>query len=136
MIEGKNMETGFSTRCLYGNGTTFDHDKTGAISFPIYQTATYAHPEVGISTGYDYSRLQNPTRQKVEEVVASLEEGIDALALSSGMAAITGVLELFKPGDHLITDSDLYGGTIRLFDHVNEKNGIIFSHIDCSREDV
>ena len=130
------METGFATKCIYGNGRDFCKDGTGAISFPIYQTATYAHPEVGRSTGFDYSRLQNPTRQQVEKTVAALEGGIDALAFTSGMAAITALMELFQPGDHLITDADLYGGSIRLFDHVSEKNGITFSHIDCTSEDV
>lgn len=130
------MDYGFATRCIYGNGKDYDKDKTGAISFPIYQTATYAHPEVGQSTGFDYSRLQNPTRQQAEKIVASLEGGIDALAFSTGMAAITAMMELFGPGDHLITDTDMYGGSIRLFDHVNKKNGILFSHIDCSAENV
>lgn len=130
------MSYQFSTKCLYGNETAYDKNETGTLSFPIYQTATFAHPEVGRSTGYDYSRLQNPTRQQVEKVVASLEGGVDALAFSSGMAAITTVMELFKPGDHLITDADLYGGSRRLFDHVSEKNGITFSHIDCSSEPI
>lgn len=130
------MDRGFATRCIYGNGRDYDKDKTGAISFPIYQTATYAHPAVGQSTGFDYSRLQNPTRQQVEKIVAALEGGVDALAFSSGMAAITAMMELFGPGDHLITDSDLYGGSIRLFDHISEKNGILFSHIDCAEEDI
>ena len=74
------MGCGIATKCIYGDGKTFEGDKTGAISFPIYQTATYAHPEAGKSTGFDYSRLQNPTRQQVENVVASLEGGVDALA--------------------------------------------------------
>lgn len=91
----------------------------GAISYPIYQTATYAHMGVGRSTGFDYSRLQNPTREQLEKVVASLENGIDAIAFSTGMAAITMMMELFKPGDHLIVDSDLYGGSIRLFHNVS-----------------
>ncbi len=130
------MNYGFSTKCIYGNGKDYDKDQTGAISFPIYQTATYAHPEVGKSTGFDYSRLQNPTRQQAEKIVASLEGGVDALAFSTGMAAITAMMELFKPGDHLITDADLYGGSIRLFDNVSEKNGVSFSHVDCSTEDV
>ena len=130
------MEYGFATKCIYGNEKSYDREGTGAISFPIYQTATYAHPEVGKSTGFDYSRLQNPTRQQAEKIVASLESGIDALAFSTGMAAITAMMELFRPGDHLITDADLYGGSIRLFNNVSEKNGISFSHIDCSTEDV
>lgn len=130
------MECGFATKCIYGNGVRFEGDRTGAVSFPIYQTATYAHPGVGQSTGYDYSRLQNPTREQLERVVAALEGGVDALAFSSGMAAITAVMELFSPGDHIITDSDLYGGSIRLFDNVNKKNGISFSHIDCSHENI
>lgn len=130
------MEFNFATRCIYGNKEKFEKETTGTISFPIYQTATYAHPEVGQSTGFDYSRLQNPTRQQLEKVVASLENGIDALAFSSGMAAITALMEIFKPGDHLITDADLYGGSIRLFDHINEKNGLTFSHIDCTKAKV
>lgn len=130
------MDLRFATKCIYGNLEKNDKDPTGSISFPIYQTATYAHPEVGKSTGFDYSRLQNPTRQHLEEVVASLEQGVDALAFSSGMAAITALMEIFKPGDHLITDADLYGGSIRLFNNISEKNGITFSHINCSEEDV
>lgn len=130
------MDCGFATKCIYGDEKDYEGDKTGAISFPIYQTATYAHPAVGKSTGFDYSRLQNPTRQQVEKVVASLEGGADTLAFSSGMAAITALMELFRPGDHLIADVDLYGGSIRLFDNISRKNGITFSHIDCSNADI
>ena len=130
------MELEFATRCIYGEKEKFEKESTGAISFPIYQTANYEHPEVGQSTGFDYSRLQNPTRRQLEKVVASLEKGIDALAFSSGMAAITALMELFKPGDHIVTDADLYGGSIRLFDNINKKNGIEFSHVDCSSVDV
>ncbi len=105
----------------------------GSVSFPIYQTATYAHPGVGQSTGFDYSRLQNPTREQLEKVVCQLEGGIDAFALSSGMAAISLLMEIFKPGDHLIADSDLYGGSIRLFDNVSAKNGITFTRENISK---
>lgn len=127
-------ERGISTKCLHLEEEGFEN--YGAISFPIYQTATYAHPGVGKSTGYDYSRLQNPTREQLEKVVASLEKGIDALALSSGMAAIALMMEIFSPGDHIIVDADLYGGSIRLFRNVSEKNGITFTSIDCYKEDV
>ena len=113
-----------------------DCNHYGSISFPIYQTATYAHPGVGKSTGFDYSRLQNPTREQLEKIVCQLEGGTDAFALSTGMAAITLLMELFKPGDHLIVDSDLYGGTIRLFDNVSSKNGIQFTRANCSGDDV
>ncbi|MCI8496381.1 MAG: PLP-dependent transferase [Lachnospiraceae bacterium] len=124
------------TRCLHLEDEEGCSDNYGAISYPIYQTATYAHPGVGKSTGYDYTRLQNPTREHLEKTVASLESGIDALALSTGMAAITLMMELFEPSDHLIVDSDLYGGSIRLFQNVSEKNGVSFSSIDCCRENV
>ncbi|MBQ7706371.1 MAG: PLP-dependent transferase, partial [Lachnospiraceae bacterium] len=130
------MDLAIDTKCIYGNKKDWKNDPTGAISFPIYQTATYAHPEVGKSTGFDYSRLQNPTREQLEKVVAALEYGTDALAFSSGMAAITALMEIFKPGDHLITEADLYGGSIRLFENISKKNGIEFSHINCSTEDV
>lgn len=108
----------------------------GSLSFPIYQTATYAHPAPGQSTGFDYSRLQNPTREQLEKIVCQLEGGTDCLALSSGMAAISLLMELFNPGDHIIADSDLYGGTIRLFDNVNIKNGIAFTRVNCATENL
>lgn len=130
------MGIGIDTKCLHIENEQNRGEHFGAISYPIYQSATYAHPGVGKSTGYDYSRLQNPTREHLEKVMASLENGIDALALSTGMAAISLLMELFKPGDHLIVDADLYGGSIRLFHNVSEKNGISFSSIDCYKEDV
>lgn len=130
------MARGFETRCLHLEEEEGSSNNFGAISYPIYQTATYAHPGVGKSTGYDYSRLQNPTREHLEKVVATLENGIDALALTTGMAAITLMMELFHPGDHLIVDADLYGGSIRLFHHISEKNGLTFSRVDCYKEDV
>ena len=104
----------------------------GSVSFPIYQTATYAHPGVGESTGFDYSRLQNPTREQLEKVVCQLESGIDAFAMASGMAAVSLVMEMFVPSDHIIVDNDLYGGSIRLFDHVSAKNGISFTRVNTS----
>lgn len=136
------MPLSIETKCLHLEEETEDRDEKaaclhyGSISFPIYQTATYAHPEVGKSTGFDYSRLQNPTREQLEKIICQLEGGTDAFALSSGMAAITLLMELFKPGDHLIVDSDLYGGTIRLFDNVSSKNGIQFTRANCSSDDV
>lgn len=130
------MARGIETKCLHLEEEEGSSDNYGAISYPIYQTATYAHKGVGRSTGYDYSRLQNPTRSHLEKVVATLENGIDALAFSTGMAAITLLMELFRPGDHLIVDADLYGGSIRLFNNVSQKNGITFSSIDCYKEDV
>ncbi len=130
------MAREIETRCLHLEDEEGRSDNYGAISYPIYQTATYAHPGVGKSTGYDYTRLQNPTREHLEKTVASLESGIDALALSTGMAAITLMMELFEPGDHLIVDSDLYGGSIRLFQNISGKNGISFSSVDCYRENV
>ena len=130
------MSRGINTKCIHLEETEGKVDNYGAISYPIYQTATYAHPGVGQSTGYDYNRVSNPTRDQLEKTVASLEGGSDALAFSSGMAAITLLMELFKPGDHIIADSDLYGGSIRLFKEINEKNGLKFSSIDCHKEKI
>lgn len=130
------MGLSIETRCQHLADDNSTNHHYGAISFPIYQTATFAHPAVGQSTGFDYSRLQNPTREHLEKVVASLEKGIDALAFSSGMAAIATLMEIFRPGDHIIADSDLYGGSIRLFDNISKKNGIEFSSVDCYKEDV
>lgn len=131
---GHNMGLQIESRCIHLE--TDDKEKRfGAISFPIYQTATFAHPGLGQSTGYDYSRVQNPTREHLEKKVASLECGKDAVAFSSGMAAILTVMDLFRPGDHLVVDSDLYGGSTRLFHSISEKNGITFTFIDFSRDD-
>ena len=130
------MERGLNTRCLHLEETEGKLEHYGAISYPIYQTATYEHPEAGQSTGYDYSRLQNPTREHLEKMIAGLESGIDAFALSTGMAAIILLMELFRPGDHLIVEADLYGGSIRLFDHVNKKNNYEFTHLNCAEDDI
>ena len=111
-------------------------DQFGAISFPIYQTATFAHPGLGQSTGYDYTRMQNPTRKQLESIVAYLENGKDAIAFSSGMAAIATIMELFKPGDHFIIDEDLYGGSIRLFNEISRKNGLEYTAVNLSRDNV
>ena len=130
------MERGLNTRCLHLEETEGKLEHYGAISYPIYQTATYEHPQAGQSTGYDYSRLQNPTREHLEKMIAGLESGIDAFALSTGMAAITLLMELFRPGDHLIVEADLYGASIRLFDHVNKKNNYEFTHLNCAEDDI
>lgn len=90
----------------------------GALSVPIYQSATFQHPALGESTGYDYSRTGNPTRTALEEALARAEGGARALAFTSGMAALTCALRLFGPDDHLVVTEDLYGGTYRLLDHV------------------
>ena len=128
------MNTSIETRCIHTENNDGIAENYGALSFPIFQTATYVHPCVGKSTGYDYSRLQNPTRKHLEKTVAQLENGTDALAFSSGMAAVSLLMEIFSPGDHLIIDSELYGGSIRLFDNVSSKNGIEFSRVNLSRE--
>ncbi len=118
------------TICIHG---TIDQTHcTGSITVPIYQTATFGHPGVGESTGYDYSRLQNPTREQLENIVAKLEGGVDAMAFSTGMAAITAMMELFKIGDHIIASHDLYGGSHRLFSHISEKNGLTFDLVNTS----
>jgi cystathionine gamma-synthase len=105
---------------------------TGAVCPPIYQSATFARHRVGETGGYDYSRLQNPTREHVEKLIAVLEGGVDCLAFSSGMAAITALMELFSPGDELIASDDLYGGSIRLFDAISKKNGVTVRYADTS----
>jgi cystathionine gamma-synthase len=126
------MNLHFHTKCVHGNNDERITDNTGAVSYPIYQTATFAHPSVGNSTGYDYTRSQNPTREQLEKIIASLENGHDAIAFSSGMAAVNALMELFVPGDHILASDDLYGGTIRLFDHINKKNGLDIQYIDTS----
>ncbi|HHV99632.1 MAG TPA: PLP-dependent transferase [Clostridiaceae bacterium] len=106
--------------------------QTGAVSFPIYQSATFRHPGLYQTTGYDYSRLQNPTREELENTLAILENGLAGFAFSSGMAAITALMEIFSPGDHIVVSDDLYGGTYRLFEEIYKKKGLEFSYTDTS----
>lgn len=106
--------------------------RTGAVTVPIYQTATFRHPGLGQSTGYDYSRSGNPTRQALENGMARLDGAARGFAYSSGMAAIANLLLLFKSGDHLIVTEDLYGGTCRLFDKIFGQFGLSFSYVDTT----
>jgi cystathionine beta-lyase/cystathionine gamma-synthase len=106
--------------------------RTGSVAVPIYQTATFRHPGLGQSTGYDYSRSGNPTRQALEDGIARLDGGVRGFAYSSGMAAIANLLLLFKSGDHLIVTEDLYGGTCRLFDKIFSQYGLSFTYVDTS----
>lgn len=92
--------------------------RTGSVPVPIYQAATFAHPALGESTGFDYARTGNPTREALEHGLAALEGGARGLAFSSGMAAIHCALQLFHPDDHLVVTADLYGGTYRLLEQV------------------
>ena len=102
----------FAAETICVQGSNERKDPFGAISMPIYQNAAYAHPGLGKSTGYDYSRCSNPTRDEVQKTVALLEQGTEALAFSTGMAAITAMMEIFSPGDHLIATDDLYVETV------------------------
>lgn len=124
----------FSTSCVHPPRRV--EDPMGAIVPPLYLTSSFAHPGVGQSTGYDYSRLQNPTREVLEDTVRELEGGDDCLAFSSGMAAISCLMELFSPGDRLVASWDLYGGSIRLFDSVSAKNGAEVDRVDTTDLDA
>ena len=111
-------------------------DTTGAISTPIHLSATYRHPGFKMSTGYDYGRVANPTRDELENIMCALERGERAWAVSSGMAAINLVLQLFKPGDHILLSEDLYGGTVRLADDIYSKYGIDFEYVNTADTDL
>ena len=107
-------------------------EKTGSISYPLYQSATFAHPAWGESTGYCYARCGNPTRLELENTIALLEGGLKALAFSSGMAAITTLLKVLCSGDHVLVSDDLYGGTYRLFSGIYAQYGIEFDYVDLA----
>lgn len=105
---------------------------TGAVMTPIYQTSTYAQPDVAQHKGYEYSRTDNPTRTALQTALAALEGGQHALSFSSGMAAIDTLLRLIKPGEHVLCGNDVYGGTFRLFDKVLQSYGLEFSYVNTS----
>jgi cystathionine gamma-synthase len=117
---------------LFVHGATPFEAVTGAVSMPIFQNATFCHPTLGQSTGYDYSRCQNPTRRELEASMALFEHGTYGLAFSTGMGAISTLIKLFQPGDHLIVSEDLYGGTFRLFNEYYARYGYAFSWVDTS----
>ena len=108
------------------------YDCTGAITEPIYLSATFRHPAFGQSTGYDYGRVANPTRAALEKTMAELEQGGRAWALSSGMAAINLVMQLFTAGDHVLMSEDLYGGTVRLAGEIYSRYGTEFEYVDTT----
>ncbi|MDR0746307.1 MAG: PLP-dependent aspartate aminotransferase family protein [Helicobacteraceae bacterium] len=114
------------------HGAYYFDEKTGAVSAPIYQSAPFRHPKLGVSTGFDYSRSINPTRTTLEMTIAKLEGAEYGLAFASGMGAISAIAKLFAPKDHVVVSSDLYGGTYRLFHEYYEKYGIEFSFVDTS----
>ena len=133
------MADRIETQCihLYREEERREQERTyGAISIPIFQTATFAHPDLGKTTGYDYTRQTNPTRNYLEKLVAQLEQGSDCAAFTSGMAAISALMEIFSPGDHLIVEEDLYGGSIRLFERISQKNGIEFTRLNIAEDNV
>lgn len=120
----------FATKCIHAMG---ENDYTGSITAPIYISSTFAHPKLGDTTGFNYTRESNPTRERLEKLMTELEGGVDALAFASGMAAIDTVMNLFAPGEHIITGDDLYGGSFRLFRSINAKNGVEFTSVHTSR---
>ncbi|HEY5563752.1 MAG TPA: PLP-dependent aspartate aminotransferase family protein [Clostridiaceae bacterium] len=123
-------EEGIKIETILVHGSKGFDETTGAVSFPIYQSATFRHPGLYETTGYDYSRLQNPTREELEKTIAKLEGGNEGLAFSSGMAAISTIFSFFKSGDNLIFSDDLYGGTYRLAEEIYKKLGISVTYID------
>lgn len=130
------MEYGFETLCQYLENGNEKETAFGAVAYPIYQTATFAHWGFEKSTGFDYSRTSNPTRSHLEKKLAALEKGYAAFGFSTGMAAECALMEIFSPGDHFIVGDDLYGGSVRLFEQINIKNGYEFTKADTSVEDV
>ncbi len=120
------------TKCIFGDEENRAEHPFGAMTAPIYQTATFAHPGIGVSSGYDYTRESNPTRTELERIISSMEGAVDTVACSSGMAAISLCLELFAAGDHIICSEDLYGGSVRMFQTVGEQRGRTFSYVNTA----
>lgn len=120
------------TKCICGEENQKEKHPFGAVAAPIYQTATFSHPGIGKSSGYDYTRESNPTRAELEKIVSSMEGAADTAACSSGMAALSLCLELFQTGDHIICSEDLYGGSVRIFSTIGETRGRSFSYVDTA----
>jgi cystathionine beta-lyase/cystathionine gamma-synthase len=126
----KISNSGFSTRAIHA-GQEPDLE-TGAVSPPIYPTSTYVQQAIGKNKGYEYARVSNPTRSRLEENLAALEGGVGARVFASGMAAISAITTMYKTGDHVVCGNNLYGGTPRLFNQVLAGYGIEFTYVDTS----
>ncbi len=126
----KNQEHGFATRAIH-IGQEPDTE-TGAVAVPIYPTSTYVQQELGKNKGYEYARVSNPTRTRLEQNLAALEGGVAARVFASGMAAINAICTLLKSGDHVVCGHDLYGGVPRLFNQVLTGYGMEFSYVNTS----
>ena len=129
-MKGDPKDLGFSTRAIHA-GQPPD-PVTGAVTVPIYQTSTYVHDELGRHKGFEYARVQNPTRSALEANVAALEGGKSGHAFASGMAAISTLMTLLKTGEHAVVSRNVYGGTYRFFHHVLERYGLEFSWVDAT----
>ncbi len=126
----KNQKHGFATRAIH-IGQEPDTE-TGAVAAPIYPTSTYVQQELGKNKGYEYARVSNPTRTRLEQNLAALEGGVAARVFASGMAAINAICTLLKAGDHVVCGHDLYGGVPRLFNQVLTGYGMEFSYVNTS----
>ena len=126
----KKDHSGFATRAIHA-GQEPD-PLTGAVSAPIYPTSTYVQEEIGKNKGYEYARVSNPTRDRLETNLAALENGVAAKVFASGMAAINAIVTMFKAGDHIVAGHNLYGGTPRLFNQVFTNFGLTFTYVDTS----
>lgn len=124
----------FETRAIH-NGQEAD-SVTGAVTVPVYQTSTYRQDRIGKPRGYEYSRTGNPTRHALEQALASLEGGRYGLVFASGVAATTAVLQLLRPGQHIIAGDDLYGGTYRLLERVYRPWGLDIDYADATNPAV
>ena len=122
------VEKGFGTLAIHA-GQTPD-PSTGAIMTPIYQTSTYVQKSPGEHQGHEYARVSNPTRTVLEKNLAALEAAQHGVCFSSGVACTDAILKSLRPGDHIISTNDLYGGTFRLFRQVFEPFGLKFSFVD------
>jgi cystathionine gamma-lyase/cystathionine beta-lyase/cystathionine gamma-lyase/homocysteine desulfhydrase len=125
-----DKQLGFATRAIHA-GQEPD-PLTGAVTVPIYLASTYVQQGIGEHKGYEYSRVSNPTRTRLEQNLAALEGGVAARAFSSGMAAINAVVSMLKSGDHIVCGNDLYGGTPRLFNQVLADFGLEFSYVNTT----
>jgi cystathionine gamma-lyase/cystathionine beta-lyase/cystathionine gamma-lyase/homocysteine desulfhydrase len=127
----KAQRRGFSTLAIHAGQEP--EPLTGAISVPIYATSTYVQDELGKPRlGYEYARVTNPTRDRLQESLAALEGGTDSRVFASGMAAINAICTMMKSGDHVVCSDNVYGGVPRLFNQILANYGLEFTYVDTS----
>lgn len=136
MLDKTKIIPGLSPDSAVVHGYEGHDPRTGAVSFPIYQTSTYLNPGLGSNIEHSYTRCSNPTRSELENTIALLENGVAGFAFTTGLAAVLASFSLMKAGDHVVMSDDIYGGTYRLIEEIWKRYNVEFDYVDVGNPEA